>query len=217
MSRESLTAAKRESAGSPVARRLRRTGRVPGVVYSQRGNLPFSVDALELAAALRHGATLIDIDVDGTKLTTVIKDHHVHPVRGDILHVDLQEVRMDETITSTIALHFVGTAAGVKEGGVLSEATHEITVESTPGNIPEALDVDVSDLDIGQSLHLHEISLPDGVVSHDDPDTVLASVTAPRAATEEVTEEAPEGAAEAPAQPSGAGGAADAAEQAAGE
>ena len=99
MTRMSLTIEKRDATGkSPVARRLRKTGRVPGVMYHVDGNVPFSADELQLAAVLRKGANLIDCTIDGSEHLTVLKSYDVHPVRGNLTHIDVQAVTMDQTI-----------------------------------------------------------------------------------------------------------------------
>lgn len=183
MSRETLTAQKRDASGkSPVARRLRQTGQVPGVLYRKGESMAFSVDELEIAAVLRHGTTLVDLEVDGTKHTSVIKDYQVHPVRDTLQHIDLQEVALDETVRSTVDVIVVGEAPGVKAGGVLSLAVHSLNIESTPLNIPETIDIDVSNVDIGDTLHLRDIPAPEGVTILDDPDLTVLVVTVPRGA-----------------------------------
>lgn len=220
MSRAALTVEPRDTAGgSPAARRLRRSGMVPGILYrSGVEAIPFSVDELQLGALLRHGATLVDVDVSGTSHTSVIKDYQVHPLRTSLLHVDFQEVRMDEVLKSVVTVHLVGeeSAPGVKEGGLVNHVTREVNIESTPGNIPEHLEVDISALDTGASIMLQEIAAPSGVTFTDEPETVIATIVVPKAAAleEEVEgEEAAEGeaaaeggAAESPAAEAGEGG-----------
>lgn len=217
MSREVLSAQPRDAAGkSPVARRLRRTGQVPGVLYKRGESLPFSVNSLEMSAILRHGTTLIDVEISGNKHTSVIKEYQVHPVRGHLMHIDLQEVAMDERLRSVVSIVLVGEAAGVRAGGILSQPVHELNIESTPGNIPETIEVDVTALEMGETLHLSEVTPPEGVVFVDDEGTALVNITQPRIASvdEEVAAEAGEGAAApaddaadaTPAEGEGAGG-----------
>jgi large subunit ribosomal protein L25 len=194
MSRETLKATKRDASGkSPVARRLRKTGQVPGILYRGGDSLPFQVDGLEVAAVLRHGSTLIDLDVDGTSHASVIKTYEVHPVKGTLQHIDLQEVRMDEMIKSTVGIVLVGESPGQKAGGVLSQAVHELNIQSTPLNIPDSIEVDISGVEMGGSLTLADITAGEGVEFLDDPGTQLVMVSVPRAAADDEVAEGEEG------------------------
>lgn len=195
MARESLTAEPRDASGkSPVARRLRSTGKVPGIIYTHGEDpIPFATSALDLAAVVRHGATLVDVNIDGATHTTMIKDYQVHPTRGSIVHVDMQKVRMDETIRTTVQVNLVGEAPGTREGGVLGHITHELNVECRPGDIPEHLDIDISDLHINQSLTLADISVPEGVIIMDDVETTIVTITPPAVEEPEPTAAAAEG------------------------
>lgn len=183
MSRESLVAESRDAAGkSPVARRIRKAGRVPGVLYRSEGNIPFSADELEVAAMLRHGAQLVDLQVEGSTYISVLKDYQVHPVRGTMVHMDLQEVRMDETVTMKVPLVPVGEAIGLKVGGVLTQNIHELNVECLVSAIPDHIDVDVTGLQAGHSIHLPEVPAPKGVTFLDPPETLLVGISVPRGA-----------------------------------
>lgn len=194
MSRQVLKAQKRDASGkSPVARRLRKTGVTPGVLYRKDASLPFAATELDVAALLRHGATLVDIDVDGERHISVIKDYQVHPVRGTLVHIDLQEVRMDEIVRTVTSLVLTGEAIGVAEGGMLNQVLHELNIESTPGDIPDTIEVDVSALYVGASLAVSDITPPTGVTLLDDQDATIVSVTALRAVEEEEEPEAAEG------------------------
>ena len=213
----------RDQTGSGAARRLRSHGLIPGVLYGNgRAAQPFVVDERELRRALTgdHGLhAILDVAVeDGQKRRpAVLKDYQVHPVRGNVLHVDLQEVRLDRPIQAQVAVELVGEPEGVTAGGVLTQAVRELTVEALPMEVPEHLSVDVSHLGIGDSLHLSDVAAPDGVTLLDDPETVLASVTQPTrvevpeeilseeeaaaVAAEVPPEERPEGAADQRAEP----------------
>jgi large subunit ribosomal protein L25 len=209
----SLTA--REPEGSRSARRLRREGRVPGVIYGG-GEDPqhFAVDARELRNTLAHAGQVIEVAVDGATTNVLIKDVQRHPVRGEPVHVDLLRVRMDQLIHATVTLEFTGAdeAPGVVQGGVFNQELRELNIEALPGDIPDSIPHDVSGLEINESITLAALAAPEGVTLLDDPETVIATITPPtvepveeeiETETEVVGEEAAEGA-EAEAQAEGA-------------
>lgn len=184
MARASLTIEKRDASGkSPVARRLRKTGRVPGVIYQPDGtNTSFSADNLELAAVLRKGNTLIDVSLDGKEQLTVVKEYQVHPVRGSLVHLDLQAVRMDQTVRSTASITLVGEAPGAKSGGILTQGLREVGIESTAANIPDTIEYDVSKLEAGETVILRDVTMPEGVTFTDDEGSMVVTITVPRGA-----------------------------------
>jgi large subunit ribosomal protein L25 len=189
--RPSLAVEERPERGSRAARRLRRGGFVPGVLYGG-GNgeaISFKVGFRELRQALHAGSAVLDVTIAGDKPRPVIvKEQQLHPVRGDMLHVDLLQVRLDEKIHSTVGveLHGVEEAPGVKEGGVLEHVTRELSIEALPTDIPESIVVDVSSLEIASTMHLTEISPPAGVELLDDlEETIIATITAPSEIEEE--------------------------------
>jgi large subunit ribosomal protein L25 len=178
-----LNANARETTGSRAMRRLRRDGRVPGVLYGGEGEpVPFDVDARELRHALHASGAVLEVAIGGDTATAVVKDTQRHPVRGETLHLDLVRVRMDVAIQSTVVLELTGVddAPGVKEGGVLEQITREITVEALPGDIPETLAFDASGLEPGATVTLAEVTAPANVTIVDDGETVVATITAPR-------------------------------------
>jgi large subunit ribosomal protein L25 len=218
-----LQVQERERRGSAEARRLRRQGLIPGVLYG-KGNSShaISVPERELRRVLTGPSGLhaiLDVVLEGQKTThaSILKEFQQDPIRGRISHVDLQEVRLDQPITAQVAVQLVGEPAGVKEGGVLSQVQREINVEALPMEIPEHIELDVSGMAIGDTLRLADLPARDGVRYLDDPDeTVLATVTLPtrEVEPEEVAEEGeevpegevppeeqPEGAADQPAEP----------------
>src|SRR5262249_29602062 len=142
-----------------------------------------SIPERDLRAALTTKGGLnavLDVVVeDGKTHSSVLKEYQQDPVRGLITHVDLQEVRLDQPIHATVPVHVTGEAVGAKEGGVLSQVTNELNVEALPMEVPEHIDADVSELQIGDSLRLVSLRLPDGVTALDDPETVIATVTTP--------------------------------------
>src|SRR4051812_28171902 len=183
-----LTIEPRESSNSRATRRLRRDGRVPGVLYGLGDDpVAFSVDARELRHALHGAGAVIELSGDGTGTTSaMLKDAQRHPVRGDVMHVDLLRVDMNKPIQSPVAVHLTGgeDAPGVKEGGVLEHVTREVNVEALPANIPEFIEFDVSEMNINDTATLAEVTAPAGVTILDDPETTIASLTPPRVEVE---------------------------------
>jgi large subunit ribosomal protein L25 len=165
--RATLTVSARDTFGSRASRRLRRDGLVPGVVYGHGGDArPFQVPARELRVLLGEGHTLLDLQIDGTEaVPVVIKEQQHHPLRGDVVHLDCLEVRLDEKIESDVPIELEGAdqAPGVREGGVLEHVTREVTVEALPTEIPEVLTADVSEMVIGDTLTLEAVTAPMGV------------------------------------------------------
>src|SRR4051812_4835265 len=193
-----LNASLRETAGSRAIRRLRRAGRVPGVLYGGTGEpVPFDVDARELRHALHAAGAVLEVALDGETTPAVLKDAQRHPVRGDTMHIDLLRVRLDVAIHATVVLDLVGVdeAPGVKEGGVLEQIARELNVEALPGDIPETISFDASGLEAGATVTLEQITAPPKVKLLDEPETVVATITAPRleVETEEEIETETEG------------------------
>ena len=207
----SLTA--RSPEGSRSARRLRREGLVPGVVYGG-GEEPqhFSVDGRVLRNTLAHAGQVIEISVDGgTTGNVLIKDVQRHPVRGEATHVDLLRVRMDQAIHATVPIEFVGSeeAPGVVEGGIFNQELREVNIEALPGDIPDVIQHNVSMLEMNATLTLEVLTAPQGVTLLDEVETVIATITPPtvepveeeiETETAVVGEEAVEGEAEAQAE-----------------
>lgn len=183
--------------GSAESRRLRRQGLIPGVLYGREQPVAISIPERDLRAALTTSGGLnavLDVVVSSGKAhPSVLKEYQRDNVRGIITHVDLQEVRLDQPIHATVPLHLVGEPAGVKEGGVLSHVTTEVTVEALPMEVPEHLDVDVSELHVGDSFRLDGLAMPEGVTLLDDLEVVVATVTAPTRVEEPEVEELAEG------------------------
>jgi len=192
-----LEVSERSERGSRATRRLRREGLVPGVVYGggDGGVTAFKVGARDLRDVLHDGSAVLDFKLGSAPARPVIvKDRQIHPVKDNVLHIDLLEVRLDEKIESTVAVELEGgeEAPGVKEGGVLEHVTRELAIEALPGDIPEQIVVDVSGLDVAATLSLSELRAPAGVEFLDDPEeTVIATITVPSEIEEpEVEEEA---------------------------
>jgi large subunit ribosomal protein L25 len=179
----SLTA--REPDGSRSARRLRREGLVPGVIYGGDAEpTHFAVDGRILRNTLAHSGAILEVSLDGgTTSPVLVKDVQRHPVRGHAVHVDLLRVRMDEVIQTAVTIELTGVdeAPGVTEGGVLTQETREVTIEALPGDIPDTIQHDASGLEMNAVLTLESIAAPAGVKLIDDPETVVATITPPTA------------------------------------
>lgn len=189
-----LSADERPERGTRATKRLRRQGLVPGVVYGGTNGdcISFKVDARVLRQVLVDGSALIDLQVGETTWPVIVKDQQLHPVRDEVMHIDLLEVRLDEKIQTTVAVHVEGSeeAPGVKEGGVLEQVTHQLNIEALPTAIPDYIAVDTSGLEIAATMHLSEITVPEGVEFLDDLDeTIIATVVVPTEVEEPEVEE----------------------------
>jgi len=195
--RTKLVVANRERLGSAESRRMRKEGLVPGVLYGNGEPIAITIAERELRRALTGAGglhSILDVEIDGKGSThaSILKEYQVDPVRGGVTHVDLQEVRLDRAIQASVTVLLLGgeDAPGVREGGVLSQPLREVTVEALPLEVPEHLDLDVSGMEIGGTLRISDLTPPDGVAFLDDPEVVVATVTAPTKVVEpEPTEE----------------------------
>jgi large subunit ribosomal protein L25 len=172
-------------------RRLRKSGFVPGVVYGGGSGecRAFKVDARELRHALHAGSAVLDLRIGGDgAIPVMVKDQQLHPVRSDVMHLDLIQVNLREKVHAPVSIEVTGVedAPGVKGGGVLEQVTRELNVEALPTDIPENITVDVSHLEAAATMHLSEVTAPEGVVFLDDPDeTIIATITIPTEEPEE--------------------------------
>jgi large subunit ribosomal protein L25 len=200
--RVKLEVQERSARGSADARRQRRQGLIPGVVYGGgKEPVAISVPERELRRALTGAGGLhaiLDVVVQGdgagSARPAILKDYQQDVISGRVSHIDLHEVRLDRPIQASVVVELVGESAGTKEGGVLSQVSREITIEALPMEIPEHIEADVSSMQIGDTLRLADIPEIDGVTFVDDPEeTVLATVTAPSVFEEPEPEEPEEG------------------------
>jgi large subunit ribosomal protein L25 len=191
-SRPKLEVEPRTPEGSRATRRLRRQGIVPGVLYGGGDNVPFQVNGRTLIHALHAGSAVLDVKLDGDLRPVIVKDQQNHPVRGEILHIDLLQVRLDEKIQTTVAVELVGAdeAPGAKEGGVLEHVSRELNIEALPTDIPEVISANVAHMEAAATMHLSELSPPAGVVFLDNPEeTIIATITVPTEVVEPEIEE----------------------------
>jgi large subunit ribosomal protein L25 len=206
MSQVVLSAKNRQGSGSSQARRIRRSGRIPAILYGRSGQaISIDLDAQEFALRVRNisESTIVKVEVDGTSHDAFVKDTQRNIVDGNILHVDFYEVESGVALRAKVSLHLSGNPVGVREGGMLENPVHEIEVECLPKDLPERIDIDISGLKVNQSLHVRDIPLAEGVKLISNADQVVALVKFAKA------EAAP--AAEAEAAPAAAPGAAPAA------
>jgi large subunit ribosomal protein L25 len=204
MASAQLRVSPRSTTGKGAARTLRRDGLIPAVIYGHaREPQSLAIEQRELERLLSHIAaesTVIELSMDGTTARTLIREIQRHPFKRQILHVDFQELVAGEKVTVNVPIVLVGTPEGVRaEGGILDQTMRELAIHVDPSDIPSHIDVDVSALTIGKSVHVSDLNLPEGVEVLDEEDATVCVVSAPRAAVEETpVEAAAEGAPEEP-------------------
>ena len=201
MASASLSAEARTETGKGVARKLRAAGRVPAVVYGHaREAQALSLQTRELEkllSSISTGSTVVELSLGGATTKTLIREVQRHPFKKQILHVDFQELVAGEKVTVEIPLVFVGVPEGVRlSGALLEQILHSIEVLVDPANIPNHIDVDVTNLAMGHSLHVNELSLPAGLEVLTEQDATVCAVVAPRAVVEETPAEGAEAVAE---------------------
>ena len=208
MATVSLNADARDSKGKGAARSLRSQGQVPAVIYGHgRDPQPLALNARDLDKMLSHiqaESTVIEVTVGGHTAKTLIREIQRHPIKRQILHVDFQALVAGEKVTVSIPIVLQGIPEGVRlEGGVLDQTLREIEIEVDPSNIPDHVEYDVTNMVIGDSVHISDLKVPEGVEVIDDPETSVAVLAAPRAVIEETpaVAEAVEGEAGAVAEP----------------
>lgn len=194
MSLVSLSVQQRLETGKGPARRLRAEGRVPAVLYGKKRepiNLSLNVRDFTKILEQSGSSTLFELNITGSDgnvftRTAVLKERQIRPVDDALIHVDFQAVVMDEKMEVVVPLHFEGTPIGLDKGGIFQPAVRELRISCLPDRIPSVITVDVSGLDLGHSLHVKEMTLPEGVTVKHDPGLALASVLAPKKEDEEV-------------------------------
>jgi len=183
-----LPAHSRTATGKGAARRLRSQGLIPAVFYGRkRETRALSVNSKALAAIMSsetgsHTLIRLVIGDEGPaeERTVILKDYQIHPVKRNLLHADFYEVALDRAIETEVAIVLVGKPIGIEKGGLLQQVRREIPISALPQNVPNQIEVDISHLDIGHSLHVDEISLPSGVEILSDVNFTIATVVAPK-------------------------------------
>lgn len=194
MERVSVNAYRREATGKGAARSLRRRGELPAVIYRAGNSEPIRIRKAEFIKILKQTKgenVLVNLQFPEGNRLAIIKDYQLDPVTGDLLHTDFQEVLLTETVRVTVKVITKGIPKGVKEqGGILQHTLRELEIEAFPDRIPGHIEVDVSELAVGQSIHVSDLKLEEDIKILTDPEEVVATVTAP--AVEEAVPSAPE-------------------------
>ena len=195
-----LTAQHRDATGKGAARSIRREGRIPGILYgSGIDNIKLSVDTSELERMFnspQYSRGLINLRIKGDKpynKTVMVKELQTDPIKDHVLHLDLVEIRMDQKISTMVFVNTVGDPKGVEDGGILQIIRRELEVYCLPANIPEQIDIDVSGMEIGDSIHVSEIQVEGDVEIPYDADFTVVTLVSPKMEAEEEPGEEEEG------------------------
>lgn len=186
-----INVSKRELRGKGGARASRRAGRVPGILYGPDENVALAVDHQELDRVLRSvssGNAILDLSMEGREsedIKAIIKEVQRHPVTEAVVHFDLEHIRMDQRVRVHVPLHLIGTPAGVKEGGILEHLARDIELDCVAAKIPASIDVDVTNLERNESIHVRDLALDPDMHVMNPPDQVVAMVVSPATETEE--------------------------------
>ena len=188
-----LEAQKRTTSGTAAARRSRREGIIPGVVYgAAQDEYPIQVDAKKFGDLLRQSASenfLVDLQIEGAKEASklaLIQAVQHHPINGQVLHIDFNAVNENTEIHANVPLELTGVAPGVKAGGIVDQQHHELEVHCLPANLPETLRLDIGELEMGAALHINEIAFPEGVYPTLEGDVIVVLVSEPRVSADDV-------------------------------
>ncbi|HHY09519.1 MAG TPA: 50S ribosomal protein L25 [Firmicutes bacterium] len=186
MANYQLTVEKRTGTGKAYARQLRATGKIPAIVYgSGQEAVKLMVDTREAARAVAAVGSLINLDVEGESKTVLIKEIHSDPVRGDLLHLDFHEIDLTKTLEITVPIRVVGEENRPSDGGVVTTLLWEVEVSCLPTDIPEFIEVDVSELELDNVINVDELILPAGVEILEEPDEAVVKVDIPSLELEE--------------------------------
>jgi len=191
MEQKTLAARMRRHFGSRESRRLRRDGKIPAVVYGTSAPKGLVIEAHEFNTKFLNisESTIINLQIDGDSHDVLIRDYQEDTVSGAITHVDFYEIERGRTLRTNVGLHLVGAAIGVREGGIQESFMHELEVECLPKDLPEYIEVDITSLEIGHSIHVRDIQAAAGVEILNSPDQVVCTIAHKRAEVEEVPEE----------------------------
>ncbi len=194
MERFKLNAIHRERLGKGASRSLRRSGMIPGILYGPRTSaLPIAINSVDLNKLIggKRESILVDLEIlmNGNRetKTVMIKEVQRDPVRDFIIHVDLYEVAMDVSIRIEVPVHLIGKPAGIQKGGIVEHIMRTIEIECLPSDIPDKLEIDISHLEIGDSIHISDIKTSPGVKIIEDPSSTVVAIVAPEAEEEKAT------------------------------
>jgi len=189
MSDTILATKKRSETGKAHARRIRRAGKIPAVIYGEiKEPISFEIDAHEFELMFREGHSLVTLNIDGKEQQAVIREVQRHPVNSNFLHIDFMSVKKGHKLTMAISIDFVGSAKGSKEGGIFSEVKNELNIEVLPKDIPDTIEINIDDLEIGDAIRVEDLKT-DTFEILDDPKDLICQVEQPRVEEESATDE----------------------------
>ena len=176
---QNLVVTKRELTNKSGRKNLRKEGKVPGVYYSHdsKESIAFCIDENELSKAEKSNARIFNINVGDKKRNVLFKSVQYHPVTDKIMHVDLYGIKMDQKVTLKVPISLTGTAVGVTEGGVLVQVLNEVELECLPSDIPEVIEIDISDLNFGENKQISDIDVNEKITIKSDANDIIASIT----------------------------------------
>jgi len=191
MEQKTLTAQSRKIYGSADSRRQRRNGKIPAVIYGHAEPKGLVIDAHEFNTKFMtiSESTIINLQVDGDSHDVLIRAYQEDTISGAITHVDFYEIERGKALRTNVGLHLNGAAVGIREGGILESFVHELEVECLPKDLPEAIEIDIANLEIGHSIHVRNLNAPSGVQILNSPDQVICTIVHKRAEVEELPEE----------------------------
>lgn len=191
MERKNLSVQERTEFRKSATKRLRKNGKIPAIIYGSKQPMAIILDALEFHREFHTISenTIINLDSGKQKWEVLVKDFQEDLLKGEILHIDFYEIEEGKVLKTRAPVHVEGTAPGIKEGGILQQRLYELEIECVPSDLPEALTVDVSNLMVGDSIHVNEIEIPAGVKVLNIPEQVVVNITVPKAEVEEPEEE----------------------------
>lgn len=192
MAEKVLTVEERTEKGSSASRRARHEGIIPAVVYGHEAPRHILVNAREFRAVFKHisESEIVTLKLGKEKIQVLVKDYQADMIKGNLIHLDFYEIEAGKTLKTNVALHIVGTPAEVRQGGILEAPLHELEIECLPKDLPESIEVDVSDLDTSSAMHVGDIKAPEGVKILTNEDQLIAAVTFAKEEVEETDEEA---------------------------
>ncbi len=199
MEEKHLTAELRKEFKKGAARRLRRDGRIPGIVYGHDEPIPISISGREFRKEFHtiSESTLIRLAVDGKERQVLVKEYQEDIIKGDLLHIDFYEVEMGKALHTNVPIVLDGSPVGVREGGVLEHGIYELEISCVPKDLPAEIHIDISELQIGDSIHVADVTAPEGVTILNNGDQTIAVCASPRAMEAEIEAEEAEAAEEA--------------------
>jgi len=197
MQQSTVKAKPRQTGGTRTVKKVRRAGGIPGVVYGRGFGdpLPILVDAKDLRAALlgHGGSAVLNLEIEGRGSThAIVQDRQLDVITKRLIHIDLHAISLDEVVEAHVPLILVGSAPGVKEGGILDFVVREVTIESLPTDIPDSIEVDISALNMFDNIHVRDIKAPHGVKIIEDEGEIVVSILPPSKVEEPVAAAVPE-------------------------